>query len=85
MDEETRNDAVELMLGLARRLTDHPEAVRARAEEAEGSMVIELQADARDIGRLIGHRGRTVQSLELLLAAATRKAHERYTLEVTEA
>ncbi len=84
MDEETRNATLELMQELARRLTEHPEAVRAQAEEAEGSVTIELQADARDMGRLIGHRGRTVQSLELLLAAATRKAPVRYTLEVTE-
>ncbi len=84
MDTETSTAALELILGLARRLADHPEAVRGRAEEAEGSIVIELQADPRDLGRLIGHRGHTVQSLEALLAAATRQSPTRYSLEITE-
>lgn len=83
-EAEISAEALELITALARRLADYPEAVRARAEYAEGSVVIELQADARDLGRLIGHRGRTVQSLETLLATATRQAPTRYSLEVTE-
>jgi predicted RNA-binding protein YlqC (UPF0109 family) len=74
-------DMVRLM---AENLVTRPEAVRL-AEVPDGDMlVLELSAAPEDLGRLIGYRGRTVASMECLLAAAAERRGIRCSLEINE-
>jgi hypothetical protein len=71
-----------LVLAVARGLVDRPERVSVR-ERREGDLVrLDLAVAPEDRGRVIGRRGRTVDALRALLAAAARRRGERVQLEV---
>ncbi len=55
---------------LARAMTDDPDAVVIRREERRGSTILRLHVAPRDMGRVIGRRGRTAQAIRTLVAAA---------------
>ncbi len=69
---------------MAERLVSRPEALRITEVPDSGALVIELSAAPEDMGRLIGFRGRTVASMENLLAAAAALRGQRCSLEINE-
>jgi len=69
---------------IAKRLVDHPEQVSLEQEEKENSIVVRLKVDQQDIGKVIGRKGRTAQSLRTLLAAVAAKDGKRAILEIAD-
>ena len=69
---------------IARRLVDHPDQVSLEQEEKENSIVVRLKVDQQDIGKVIGRKGRTAQSLRTLLAAVAAKDGKRAILEIAD-
>jgi len=58
---------------VVRSIVDDPEAVRVDASHAKGRVKLEVQVGPGDLGRVIGRRGRTAQSIRTVVrAAATR-------------
>ncbi|HLW45413.1 MAG TPA: KH domain-containing protein, partial [Acidimicrobiales bacterium] len=55
---------------LARAMADEPDAVVIRKEERRGSTILRLHVAARDMGRVIGRRGRTAQAIRTLVGVA---------------
>lgn len=55
---------------LARAMSDEPDAVVIRREERRGSAVLRLHVAPRDMGRVIGRRGRTAQAIRTLVGVA---------------
>ena len=76
----------ELVEEIARALAEQPDdvAVNERALPGEQGTVLELRVAPADLGRVIGKQGRTARSIRSLLAAASTKANQRYTLEIAE-
>ena len=62
-----------LIEAVARALADQPDAVSVRESERRGATVYELQVASGDLGRVIGRRGRTAQSIRTLVRAAAAK------------
>jgi uncharacterized protein len=62
--------SVAVLTYLAQSMADDPEAVVIREEERRGSTVLRLHVAPRDMGRVIGRRGRTAQAIRTLVAAA---------------
>jgi predicted RNA-binding protein YlqC (UPF0109 family) len=65
-------------------MVDHPEAVSV-AEVSHGSEVtVELSVAEGDMGRVIGSRGRVINSIRTLVQVLAVKQGKRITLELLE-
>jgi len=69
---------------LARQLVDKPDAVVVTEVELEDQLVLELEVDPDDIGKVIGKQGRTVKAMRALLQAASVKSRRRTVLEIVD-
>lgn len=69
---------------LAKSLVDKPDKVSVNEVSRDGALVYELRVAKEDIGKVIGKKGRTAQSIRTLLAAAGTKLGKRTTLEIIE-
>lgn len=65
--------ATAVLTHVVRSIVDDPEAVKVDARESRGRVRLEVRVGPGDLGRVIGRRGRTAQSIRTLVrAAATR-------------
>lgn len=74
----------EMVECVAKRLVDNPDAVSVSETEGERTVVIELNVDSKDLGKVIGKQGRTAKALRTLLSAAATKLGKRAVLEIIE-
>ncbi len=74
----------ELLEVLARRLVDHPEAVRVEREERDDVVVLRLFVAKEDVGKVIGRQGRIARALRQLVRAAAGRRHKRVLLEIMD-
>lgn len=69
--------ATAVLLHIVRSIVDDPDAVRVEAAEGRHRIRLEVQVGPGDLGRVIGRRGRTAQSIRTVVrAAATRDGAE---------
>jgi len=69
---------------LSKSLVDQPEKVSVNEVTKNSVTVFELRVAKEDIGKVIGKKGRTAQSLRTLLSAAGTKLGKRTSLEIIE-
>lgn len=69
---------------IARHLVDNPEQIALDHEEREDKIVFRLRVAEPDVGKVIGKKGRTAQSLRVLLAAVAARQGKRAILEIAE-
>jgi predicted RNA-binding protein YlqC (UPF0109 family) len=69
---------------IAQALVDHPEEVSVTEIVGDQTSVLELRVAKTDMGKIIGKRGRTAQSIRTILSGASGKAGKRYILEIVE-
>lgn len=74
----------ELIEFIAKLLVDNPDAVNVAEVEGQQVTVIELRVAKEDLGKVIGKRGKTAESLRTILNAAGKKVKRRYILELGE-
>jgi hypothetical protein len=67
---------------VARHLVDNPDAVRFVEEEKDDRIVFTLSVDPRDVGKVIGKKGRTAQAMRTLLAAVAAREGRRAILDI---
>lgn len=65
-------------------LVGNPDAVIVDRSVDEKGVLLELTVDAEDLGRVIGKRGATAQSLRTLLRALGTKNDARYNLKIVD-
>jgi predicted RNA-binding protein YlqC (UPF0109 family) len=65
-------------------LVGKPEAVSVERRIDEKGVLLELTVDPEDLGRVIGKRGATAQSLRTLLRALGTKNDARYNLKIVD-
>lgn len=65
--------AVDLVRAIAQSLVDQPDKVEARWVESPEGGHVELKVADQDRGKVIGRRGRTIDSLRQLATAAFDK------------
>src|SRR3954462_13093746 len=65
-------------------LVGKPDAVHIDRRIDEKGVLLELTVDAEDLGRVIGKRGATAQSLRTLLRALGTKNDARYNLKIVD-
>jgi uncharacterized protein len=72
----------ELIDYVARSLVDHPEEMQITELQEEGLTVYQLHVASRDIGKVIGRRGRVARAMRTLLKVASIQNHTRSVLEI---
>lgn len=81
-DADTNNQvaapiATAVLEHVVRSIVDDPEAVRVQGAEGRNRVRLEVRVGPGDLGRVIGRRGRTAQSIRTVVrAAATRDGVE---------
>lgn len=78
----THNSAQELIHDLVCALVEHPDVVNVRAIEGDGTVVYEVQVHPEDNGKVIGKKGRTINSLRTILRAASLPGERRVMMEL---
>ena len=75
----------DLLEYLARSLVDDPSAVFVESfEEEDGSIALELHVGERDVGKVIGRNGRTVNALRVLMRACAVDEGQRVLVDVVD-
>lgn len=69
---------------IVKSLVGNPDAVQVDRRIDEKGVLLELTVDAEDLGRVIGKRGATAQSLRTLLRALGTKNEARYNLKIVD-
>ena len=67
---------------IVKSLVGNPDAVSVNRTIDEKGVLLELTVDPEDLGRVIGRRGSTAQSLRALLRALGTKNSARYNLKI---
>ncbi len=69
---------------IVKSLVSNPDAVKIERRIDEKGVLLELTVDPEDLGRVIGKRGATAQSLRTLLRALGTKNDARYNLKIID-
>lgn len=69
---------------IVKSLVGKPDAVKIERRIDEKGVLLELTVDPEDLGRVIGKRGATAQSLRTLLRALGTKNDARYNLKIVD-
>jgi uncharacterized protein len=69
---------------IVKSLVGNPDAVVVDRSVDEKGVLLELTVDPEDLGRVIGKRGATAQSLRTLLRALGTKNDARYNLKIVD-
>lgn len=69
---------------IVKSLVGNPDAVQVERRIDEKGVLLELTVDPDDLGRVIGKRGATAQSLRTLLRALGTKNDARYNLKIVD-
>lgn len=69
---------------IVKSLVSNPDAVSIERRIDEKGVLLELTVDPEDLGRVIGKRGATAQSLRTLLRALGTKNDARYNLKIVD-
>lgn len=69
---------------IVKSLVSNPDGVQIERRIDEKGVLLELTVDPEDLGRIIGKRGATAQSLRTLLRALGTKNDARYNLKIVD-
>ena len=65
--------ATAVLQHVVRSIVDDPEAVSVDAREEDEKVYLEVRVGSGDLGRVIGRRGRTAQSIRTVVRAAASR------------
>jgi len=69
---------------IVKTLVNNPDKVKIDREIDEKGVLLSLSVDPEDVGRVIGRRGMTAQSIRTLLRALGTKNDARYNLKIVD-
>jgi predicted RNA-binding protein YlqC (UPF0109 family) len=65
--------ASSVLTHIVKSIVDTPDAVKIESIEDEGRIILEVRVAEGDLGRVIGRRGRTAQSIRAVVRAAASR------------
>ena len=69
---------------IIKNLVDNPNKVNIKLIEGEKTNVLEIKASPDDYGKIIGKKGRVVNSIRTLLSVVGRDSGRRWVLDVPD-
>lgn len=73
-----------LIQTIVEELVDSPSQVKVEAIEGETATIVEVRVAHDDLGKVIGKKGKIVQSLRTILYSVSAKIERRHSLEIIE-
>lgn len=74
----------QLMEELIKGLVNNPDQVEISEREGDRTTIFEAQVAKEDMGKVIGKRGKTIESIKIILGACGAKHKKRYNFEILE-
>jgi len=74
----------EMLEAITKTIVDKPDVVSVKETEGDNSSILEIKVDKSDLGKMIGKKGKTAQSIRNLVYAASHKTNKRYQIEIQE-
>ena len=75
---------IKLVEHVVKKLVDKPESVVVTEEMATQTIIIKLQVDSEDLGKVIGKEGRMARAIRTLVHAAALREGKRAVLEILD-
>jgi hypothetical protein len=70
---------------IVKKLVDYPEDVEVTQVESDKTIILELEVNKDDLGKVIGKNGRTARAIRTLLtASAAKNGSRKALLEILE-
>mgnify|MGYP006282250131 FL=1 len=70
---------------IVKKLVDYPEEVNVTQVESDKTIILELEVNKDDLGKVIGKKGRTARAIRTLLtASAAKNGSRKALLEILE-
>ena len=75
---------VEIIEMLIKSLVDEPDQVRVTESKGEKTTVFEARVSKKDMGKVIGRNGRTIESLRTIVGACGAKRKQRCIFQIID-
>ncbi|MCB1109417.1 MAG: KH domain-containing protein [Chlamydiia bacterium] len=69
---------------IVKNLVDNPDQVKINEIVGKHTLIIELSVEKSDIGKIIGKKGKTINSIRTLLMSVASRNNIRVNLEILE-
>ena len=75
----------ELVKYIVSKLADDPnEFTVSSVNESERTVIIRIEADKQNIGKVIGHNGKIANAIRTIVKSMSLKEHKRYIVKISE-
>lgn len=74
----------DLVETIAKALVDHPDEVIVRLREEGSKTVVEVRAEDKDLGRIIGKEGRIAKAIRTVVKAASIKEGKKVFVDIMQ-
>ena len=74
----------ELLLYMAKKLVDDPEAVTVTEVDGDDGKVLELRVAEGDMGKVIGRQGRIAKEIRTIIKTVAQRTGEKVTVEIVD-
>lgn len=81
MEQTSVSEIIEMLI---KALVDEPDEVQVTENKGEKTLVIEARVSKKDMGKVIGRNGRTIDSLRTIVAACGAKRRQRCIFQIIE-
>lgn len=73
-----------LVKTIATALVDNKEAVEVTSRQDKHTVIIEIKADSKDLGKIIGKEGKIAKAIRTITKAAAIKSGERVVVDILQ-
>lgn len=74
----------ELLLFMAKKLVENPDAVTVSETTGEDGTVLELRVAEGDMGKVIGRQGRIAKDIRTIIKTVAQRTGEKVTVEIVD-
>lgn len=67
---------------IVKALVDNPNEVKITEKDGENSLVIQIQVQSDDMGKIIGKQGRIAKALRTVVKAAAAKENKKVLIDI---
>ena len=73
-----------LVKTIATALVDNKEAVEVTSRQDKHTVIIEIKADSKDLGKIIGKEGQSAKAIRTITKAAAIKSGEKVVVDILQ-
>ena len=78
------SELTSLVEDLVKRLVDSPEEVQINQNQGDNTIVFEVRVAKKDMGKIIGKKGKTIDALRVIIGACGAKEKKRCVFQIIE-